>query len=341
MTSLTQRKLAIISGVVFCVFITLFSFLASLLLGQTTLSISALFESILQYQSSNWEHSLIVEERLPRAILALVVGASLAVSGTLLQALVRTPFASPNLISVNTSTVLFSVTAVSLFTITLPEHLVQIAAIGAVLSICLIYFLDAKSKTLNAPLKIMLSGLIITVLTIAITSLILLTTNGSLESAMFWLAGSISNYSFDYVLPLLPLLVFALGVTILLIPYINRIMDNDPMENKLELYTAIIKFLIAVCVAIFASISVVLAGLIGFVGLVVPYISHKFAGKDFRWVLPISALLGATLLLLLDTLSRVLNSDNPLPIGVITAVIGFPIALILILRTMSIRRKAN
>jgi len=333
MSLYSQRKLAILSGTIFCSLFTLFCFIASLLFGETTITIDALIDATIHYSSHDQVHSFLVEERLPRAVTALVVGASLAISGVLLQTLVKSPLASPSLISVNSGALVFSVIAVSVLTITLLEQVVMLASIGAVLALAAVYLLDHSSRSLTQPVKTLFSGLVLTVLALSITALLLITTNGSWDDIVFWLAGSVSQHSIKTVVPLLPLLVFAIGVTWLLTPYLNQLMENDTMDKPLGYSTTIIRLLIAICIAIFASISVVMAGFIGFVGLMIPYLIRKFAKPDFKWLLPISALLGASLLLAIDTASRYLSPAHTIPIGVGTALIGVPFVGYLIWRS--------
>ncbi|WP_394251041.1 FecCD family ABC transporter permease [Vibrio profundi] len=333
MSLYSQRKLAILCGTIFCLLFMLFCFIASLLVGKTAISLDTLFDAIIHYSSSNQIHSFLLEERLPRAITALVVGASLASSGVLLQVLVKSPLASPSLISVNSGALVFSVIAVSVLTITLLEQVVMLACIGAVLALAAIYLLDRSSGSLSKPVKTLFTGLVLTVLALTITALLLITTNGSWEDVVFWLAGSVSQHSIQTVVPLLPLLVFAIGVTWLITPYLNQLMEADTMDKQLGYSTTIIRLLIAICIAIFASISVVMAGFIGFVGLMVPYLIRKLANPDFKWLLPISALLGASLLLAIDTASRYLSPAHTIPIGIGTALIGVPFVGYLIWRS--------
>ncbi len=316
-----KRKLSWLMG---CILVTWLSFLASLTFGQTPIRFSSVVESFFYYQPDNLEHLIVQTERFSRAIIAMFVGASLAVSGVLVQAITKNPLASPSILGINSGAVFFLVITFSLFTITSINHLVWAALLGSLLSAALVYLLGSSGNDGASPLRIVLAGAAISALFLSCTQALLIINNENLESVLFWLAGSVSNRELETLLALLPLVVIAFVAIVLLTPHINLLMMNDDVAVGLGQNVALIKILAASAAIVLAASAVSIAGLIGFIGLVVPHISRRLIGLDHRWLIPASALIGASLLLIADVISRFVVPPQELPVGVMTAIVGAP-----------------
>ena len=157
----------------------------------------------------------------------------------------------------------------------------------------------------------------------------------SFESVLYWLAGSVAGRDLDLVLPLLPLFGGAIVLSALLVRHANALLLGDDMVTSLGMRAGSIKLLLGLVVIVLAGSSVALAGMIGFVGLIVPHMARRLFGIDHRWMLPGCAVLGACLLLLADTASRFLIPPQEVPVGVMTALIGTPFFIYLARRNMA------
>lgn len=309
---------------VLCGLLLLVAFILSISFGQTSISLSSLVDAMFNYDASNVEHIIIHTDRLSRALTATLVGAGLAVSGCLVQVLTRNSLASPSLLGINSGALFFVVLGVSLFTLSDIHQLIGMAFLGAVVSATLVYILGAHGSSNGSPLKMILAGTAISALFLSCTQALLIVNNENMESVLFWLAGSVSNSELTLLSSIWPFFLVAALLTVFLTPHINILMLEEDVAKGLGQNVTVIKIFVAICAVVFAAGAVAIAGLIGFIGLIIPHISRRFFGVDQRWLLPANALLGGSLLLLADTLSRFIMSPQELPVGVMTALLGTP-----------------
>ncbi len=175
-----------------------------------------------------------------------------------------------------------------------------------------------------SPLRVVLAGVAVTAMFVSFSQGLLIIDRQSFESVLYWLAGSVSGRELSLVVPLLPLFGIALLLCTLLVRHANALLLGDDMAEGLGMRAGTIKLLLGLAVILLAGSSVALAGMIGFVGLIVPHMARGIFGVDHRWLLPACALLGASLLLLADVASRFLMAPQDVPVGVMTALIGTP-----------------
>ncbi|KHT36959.1 FecCD family ABC transporter permease [Pectobacterium carotovorum] len=316
------------------VVLLLLSIVASLMLGQSTISFSVVFNALFHYDPQQIDHILVLTTRLSRTVIAIVVGASLAVAGALMQALTRNPLASPGIFGINAGAMFAIVLLSSLFTFSSQIALAWTAYLGAAVAGVMVYVLGTLGNARSSHLRIVLAGAAISALFISFTQALLVINQDGLDSMLFWLAGSVSGRSLSMLLPLLPYFVIALLLALLLARHLNILVAGDEIAKGLGQRTALVRALSGLSVIGLAGGAVAIAGNIGFVGLIVPHIARRVLSADHRWLLPGCAIFGATLLLLADVASRLLIVPQEVPVGAMTALLGAPFFIYLARRGM-------
>lgn len=292
--------------------------------------IGAIAETTSPYQSSidPINISIIVDVRMPRVVLAGLVGASLAIAGASFQGLLQNPLADPYTLGVSSGAsvgavlVIFSGIALPIFTsFTLP-----IVSIGT--AILTLLFVIAFARMLDRTLSIetlILTGIVMGSFLGSVISLMIALTGEELRQIIGWLLGSVAMRGWDYVGLLLPF--FIIGVLLLMTQgqELNAMSLGEERARQLGVPTEKRRALILLAASILTGAAVAVSGTIGFVGLVVPHICRKVFTTDHRHLIPLSLINGATFLILADLVSRTIIAPAELPIGVITSLIGAPI----------------
>lgn len=304
--------------------ILLLAFIISIAIGQTSIPFSSIYDAMFHFDAADKEHVIIRTSRFTRAVIATVVGASLAIAGALMRALTRNPLAAPDILGINAGAIFFIVSAITLFSIQSLMSYMWIAFLGAGIAGAMVFFLGSLGRDGLTPIKIVLAGAAITALFASFTQGLLVIDEQGLQSVLFWLAGSVSGRSIEMLVPVLPFILIVTIVAILMGRSINILQSGDDIAKGLGQRTMITKITLGIIIIILAGSSVAVAGSIGFIGLIVPHIAINLVGTDYRWIIPYSAILGAILLLLADMAARYVMMPLELPIGVMTALIGAP-----------------
>ncbi|WP_026342201.1 FecCD family ABC transporter permease [Paenibacillus fonticola] len=324
MTALISRNSSKIIGLVIAFCLLVVFFMSSIAFGQTPMTLGTVLDAFIHFDPASSDHIIIRTTRVDRAVIATVIGASLAISGTLMQALTRNPLASPSIFGINAGAVFFIVMAATFFSASSLLQYMWLAFLGAAVAAALVYFLGSLGGEGLSTLRIVLAGAAVSALFTSFTSGMLVISENSLQGVLFWLAGSVSGRTLDMLVPLLPfisgagLLAFGLGNTI------NILTSGEEVAKGLGQRTTLVKLLMAAAIVVLAGGSVAIGGSIGFIGLIVPHIVRGLIGMDHRWVIPYSAVLGAGTLLLADIGSRFIIMPQEMPIGVMTAFLGAP-----------------
>ncbi|MGQ7247240.1 FecCD family ABC transporter permease [Halomonas sp. V046] len=320
---LTTRRAKSV-GLILGLGLTLLAFVTSIALGTTPMSPATLSSALLHYDPSQVTHIILLTERLPRAVVAALVGASLAIAGALMQTMTRNPLASPGILGINAGAMFFVVVAVSLLPLTSPAEYVWPALLGAFVAAVLVILLSRGRHGEVSPLRVVLAGVAVTALFVSFSQGLLIVDQEGFESVLFWLAGSVAGRDLALVTPLLPLFLVAIVLCAVLARHANALLLGEDMVKGLGINVTTIKALLGLAVILLAGSSVAIAGMIGFVGLIVPHMARGLFGLDHRWMLPGCALLGACLLLTADVAARFLMPPQDVPVGVMTALIGTP-----------------
>ncbi|MFB2549833.1 FecCD family ABC transporter permease [Ensifer soli] len=285
------------------------------------------------------QQTVIIEAvRLPRTLLGLLAGAGLGLSGAMLQGLFRNPLADPGLVGVTSGAAMAAVAAIVLGTGLLAPltHLFGVAFLplmaflGALLNTSLLYLIATQGgRTSTASL--ILAGIALGALASAVTGLMIFSADDTaLRDITFWSLGSLGGATMTRVLVLLPFV----GAVVLLMPFVARGLDALVLGEAAAFHMGVpvqrLKRLVIVGVAAACGATVAMTGSIAFVGIIVPHLVRLVLGPAHRRVLPASALGGAALMLLADSLARVVAAPAELPIGIITALLGTPVFLMLL-----------
>jgi iron complex transport system permease protein len=288
------------------------------------------------FEGSGWsptQERIIWEYRLPRAVLAVLTGAGLAVVGTVLQALVRNPLADPFLLGSSSGAafgaVLVLVSGASLGGL----GLAGAAFLGSLAAMVLVYVLARAGGRLT-PGRLVLAGVALAYLFQAGYSFLLQKADAAraAQSAMFWLLGGLAGARGDNLL--LPALAVTAGLVLLMAQWrvLNAISAGDAVATSLGVRVAGFRAQMFVLTSLVTGVLVAVTGAIAFVGLIVPHVGRMLVGADHRRLLPVAALLGAAFLQAVDIAARLLDAPQELPLSVVTAVFGVPFFLWLLSR---------
>lgn len=333
LSDIQSRWLTFDHPVLFAVlaFLTLAAFLGSVVTGPSTIGWQELL-GVLSSTESGPTRLILLEIRLPRAILGLTIGITLGLSGAALQGFLRNPLAEPGLIGVSASASFGAVVTIytglsGLFMLALPSG----GILGALIAVLLIQLISGKN---GGTLRLILAGIAITSFASALTALALNlapTPFAALE-IMFWLMGSLADRSYDHVWLSLPFMVIGWGLLLILGQPLDALTLGEETAQSLGFDLGRVRKLMVIGIALSIGAATAVAGTIGFVGLVVPHILRRWVGHKPSTLLFASALGGACLTLTADVAVRVLSTGQELKLGVLTALIGAPFFLSLILK---------
>ena len=289
------------------------------------------------------DHAVIINIRLPRMILGVLIGAALAVSGLLMQGLFRNPLADPGLVGVSAGAglgavgvIVLGTTALAPLTAFLGIYSLQLASFFGGLATTFILYRVATRSGQTAIATMLLAGIALGALAGAVTGvLVYVATDAQLRDLTFWGLGSLAGANWMKVLASGPIIVAALGVSTLLAKGLNAMTLGEATAAHLGIPVQRFKLVTIVTVAAATGASVAVSGGIGFVGIVVPHLLRMVIGPNHRYLLPATALLGASFLLFADAVSRLVVAPAEMPIGIITAALGGPFFLWILLRRRS------
>jgi len=309
--------------------------LLSLAIGSVFISPLEVWRAIIGVSTNDTFHTILWDIRMPRTILIALVGAALAGSGATYQGLFRNPLADPYLIGVASGAGLGAVLAMSVhwpYTTIGLLAVPLIAFIASLLTVFLVYtfaHVGGGVPTTN----LILAGVAVSSFTVSLTSFLMLRSTGELRRAIGWLLGGVSLVGWDVTLALIPYL--AIGLTILVLSgyALNLLQFGDDQALQMGLNVRRAKIIIIVAASLVTAAAVSFAGIIGFVGLIVPHIVRMWWGVDYRRLIPLSIIGGATVLLFADILSRIVLAPQELPVGIVTALAGAPFFLWILRRT--------
>jgi len=301
----------------------------SLAIGSVFIPPAELWHVITGSASSDTFRTILWNIRLPRTVLIALVGAALAGSGAAYQGLFRNPLADPYLIGVASGAGLGAIIAMSIqwpYT-TLGLLAVPLAAfLMSLLTVYVVYTIAHIGRSVPTT-NLILAGVAVSSFAVSLTSFLMLRSTGEVRRAIGWLLGGVSLVSWDATLALIPYLAIGLFTLILTGYALNLLQFGDDQATQMGLNVRRAKFIIIVAASLVTAAAVSFAGIIGFVGLIVPHIARIWWGVDYRRLIPLSIIGGAAVLLLADVLARILLSPQELPVGIVTALAGAPFFL--------------
>ncbi|WP_035123430.1 FecCD family ABC transporter permease [Corynebacterium freneyi] len=321
--------------------LTAVSFVASLTFGSVSYSPSDVW-SVLTAQFSGTVHpdravnDIVWELRAPRGLMAIIVGAGLAMAGVAMQTLVRNPLADPYLLGISSgasvgATAVITLGAFSSFGIWALSGGALVGAIAATATVYLVTMLQGGIT----PLRLILSGVVLSSAFSAVASLLVFKApdSRSAQSVLFWMLGSVSGAQWDRLLLPLLVLVPAVILMFMLSPRLDALSAGPETAAALGVRVGLLRKVLFAVQALLVGAMVAVAGGIGFVGLVIPHFARLVVGSVHRRVIPVAVFGGALFLLWVDVLARLIAPPQEIPLGVVTGVIGAPVFLLLMGRS--------
>ncbi|KUP30816.1 Fe(3+)-citrate ABC transporter permease YfmE [Bacillus halotolerans] len=271
---------------------------------------------------------IIQQYRLPRIILAILAGAGLASAGAILQGVIRNPLASPDVVGISKGSGLAAMAVILIFPES-PVYVLPFSAFAGAAIIAVVLLMIARKKSIR-PSSLALSGIALGAVCHAGMQYMMVKFPGDVNAALIWLTGSLWGRNWEEVKLLAPWLLVLLPIVCILIPKLDLMSLGDELAQGLGENANRLRFILIFTAVALAGSCVAVVGSIGFIGLLAPHIARRLAGEKAKYLLPASALIGAIILLIADTLGRGIMPPVEIPAGILTAVIGAPYFLYLL-----------
>jgi iron complex transport system permease protein len=295
----------------------------ALSIGSQQISLTRLPAAI--FKADQPDELIIQSIRLPRVVLALCVGAALAVAGALMQAVAANPLAAPEIMGVNAGAVLVVVLAITIVPSLSGAPTILLAFGGAAAAGISVMMLAGSGRGRISPIRLALAGVTASSLLISLTQVLIIFDENSTDSVLFWLVGGVNFAAWQDIRNLLPWLVLGLAGSFAMARPLNLLALGDDMARGLGQNIERTRMLGSALVIVLCGAAVSVAGPVAFIGLIVPHIMRRLVGSSYTVLLPLCALGGGVLVLYADILSRFVKPPFEVPAGVVTALIGAPI----------------
>lgn len=273
-----------------------------------------------------------VVKRIPRTVLALLVGAALGLAGAVMQGVTRNPLGDPSILGVSTGASLAVVTSIAWFGLSSATGYIWTAIAGAAVTAVFVFAIGSLGRGGASPLKLALAGAATSAALASFITAVSLPRADIAATLRSWQIGGVGGASFSTIEPMLPFFVVGIAVCLLSARSLNSLALGDDLAASLGERVAVVRGVAALGSVILCGAATAIAGPIGFVGLVVPHFCRLLVGVDQRWVLPFSALTGAALLVTADVLGRIVARPSELDVGIVTALIGAPFFIAIVRR---------
>ncbi|MED1795479.1 iron ABC transporter permease [Brevibacillus nitrificans] len=296
--------------------------------GAKEITLSTVWNTLINYDPSDTSHQIIHELRLPRVLGAALIGAAFAVAGALMQGVTRNPLADAGILGVNAGATFVVALSFAFFPNLPYSWLMVVSFLGAVMSTVFIFLLGSSTPGGLTPLRLTVAGSVVAALLHSLSSGIAIYFELSQDLA-FWYAGGLAGIKWMHLQWLTPVVLLTLLWTPLLGRSISAMALGNDVASNLGIKTKRVQVIAIIVSVILAGVSVSAVGSIGFVGLVIPHMARKLVGVDYRLIVPLSAVMGAVLLVLADLGARMVNPPKELAISVMVAMVGVPFFLYL------------
>lgn len=294
--------------------------------GAKDIHLQTVWTAVFDYNPKLTQHQIIYELRLPRVIGAAVVGAAFAVAGAVMQGVTRNPLADAGVLGINGGAMFVVALSFAFFPHMPYSYLMIVSFIGAILSTVLIFIIGSATSGGLTPMRLTIAGAVMAALLHSLSSGVAIYYDLSQDLA-FWYAGGVAGVKWEHLKFLVPIILITIVFATILGRSISLISMGDDVATNLGVKTNRTRILGMIIVVILAGVSVSAVGSIGFVGLVIPHIARKLVGVNYRLIIPMSAFLGAMLLVVADLGARTVNPPKELAIGIMVALVGVPFFL--------------
>ncbi|MDN4475621.1 iron ABC transporter permease [Demequina sp. SYSU T00192] len=315
-----MRKRAVIA--VLCLVALGVAIALSLAVGSRSIDLGTVWQALTDLDPQDPEQLIVSELRVSRTVIGVLAGAALGVAGALMQSLTRNPFADPGLLGINAGAALAVVIGLATGLATSYATQVPVAFVGAGLAAVLVYAIGARGAAAGAPVRLALAGVALTALISSVTYAILLLNDETIEQYRLWVAGSLTGRQNYDVTALAWIVVVAILAGLVASRQLQAIALGEDAARALGVSIGTTRTAIILIVTLLAGAATAAAGPIVFVGLAVPHLARALVGASLPWLLVISALGGAALVLVCDVIGRVIAPPGEIGVGITTAFIG-------------------
>lgn len=305
---------------------------ASIAVGSAQLPLSTVWAALTSPDGSI-DHATILTLRAPRTLLGLLVGAALAVSGTLMQGLTRNPLADPGILGVNAGAGFAIVLGVSLFGVTRISDYLWFGFLGAVAAGFLVYLVAARGGGGATPLRLTLVGVALSAVLMGFSHTLAMLNTQTFDRMRFWGAGTLADRPEGTIQVVLPFIIAGLILAATTARGMNALALGDDLARSVGSRIGWTRVRGMLAVTLLCGAATAAAGPIGFVGLMVPHAVRFLVGPDQRWIIPFSLVCGPILVLSADVIGRLIVAPAELQVGVLTAFLGAPVLIALVRRT--------
>lgn len=273
-----------------------------------------------------------VTKRIPRTVLALLVGAALGLAGAVMQGVTRNPLADPGILGVNMGASLAVVVGIAWFGMWTASAFIWTAVLGAGVTAAFVYVVGSLGRGGATPLKLALAGAATSAAFASFISAVVLPRGDIAGNVRSWQIGGVGGASFDSIGQMTPFLIAGTLISLLAARTLNALALGDELATGLGEHVALARGLASLGAVLLCGAATAIAGPIAFVGLVVPHVCRLLIGVDHRWLLPFATLTGAALLTAADVLGRIVARPDELEVGIITALVGAPFFISIVRR---------
>ncbi|MFW7414466.1 FecCD family ABC transporter permease [Demequina sp. SO4-18] len=294
----------------------------SLALGSRAIDLGTVWAALTDLDAEDPEQLIVRELRASRTLIGVLAGSALGVAGALMQSLTRNPFADPGLLGINAGASLAVVIALTAGLGGGFAAQVPVAFIGAGLAAVVVYAIGARGAAAGAPVRLALAGVALTALITSITYAVLLLDEATLEQYRLWVAGSLTGRQSEDVAALIPIVLAGIAVALIASRQLQAVALGEDAARALGISIGGIRTLTIIVVTLLAAAATAAAGPLVFVGLAVPHLARALMGASLPWLLIVSALGGAALVLICDVVGRLVAPPSEIGVGIMTALIG-------------------
>lgn len=319
-------------GLVACTVVLILCVLLGLTLGSRPLPLDDVVAALLGDDVGD-ATIIVLEQRLPRTLLGVLVGAALGVGGAVAQGITRNPLADPALLGVAAGAALALVIGSFAFGVVTLAAQIPVASLGAAVTGGLVLGLGTYGRAAMTPTGLALVGLALSAMIVSITSTLVLLDAQTLDEYRYWLVGALAGKGFPTVQVVAPVIAVGLVFATLTVRGLDALALGDDVARGLGTRVRWTRALAGLAVVVLTGTAVAATGPIAFVGLVVPHVARALTGPRHGWLLPYAAVLGAALLVVADSVGRVIALPNEVQVGVITALVGAPLVLVVLRRS--------
>ncbi len=301
-------------------------------LGSRRVTFPEIIDALFRPEASSYSIN-VIRRRIPRTFFGILCGASLGVSGALMQAVTRNPIADPSILGVNSGAALAVVWGIAFLNISRPAEYIGLALIGSFATALFVYGIGSLGRGGATPVKLVLAGAAVSAALSGIINAIMIPRSYVMDQFRFWQVGSIGAGTWQYTALLLPFSIAGIVLAVVMSSALNAMALGDEAAISLGVKTGLIRLLAAAAGVVLCGSVTALAGPIGFLGLLAPHLIRLLLGSDLRYTIPMSAVAGSVILLISDVIGRLLTYPGELEVGVVTAFVGAPLLIYAAMRT--------